>query len=71
MNYRSISFYISVGVIDEQSQQLQIKVSPNTASDFFWLDYHLSNSISNGALIIYTTLGDYYLTIIPNKFVKL
>ncbi len=35
-----------------------IKLHPNPASDFFWIDYNVVNSTDNAELLIYNTLGE-------------
>lgn len=54
----------SITVITENNyppKQALIKIYPNPAKDFFWLDYDLTNTTLNGELMVYNTPGEIVL----------
>lgn len=46
---------------DHPPRNIPLKLYPNPANDFFWLDYDLTNFTGNGELVVYNTLGEVVL----------
>ncbi|MEP7263578.1 MAG: T9SS type A sorting domain-containing protein [Bacteroidota bacterium] len=40
------------------SENIPLKIYPNPAQNFFWIDYYITNSTTNGELIMFNTLGE-------------
>ncbi len=57
----SICDSLQVGVAELNTANINIKLYPNPANDFFWLDYDISHATGNGKLIIYNTFGEVVL----------
>ena len=57
----SICDSLQVGVAELNTTNINIKLYPNPANDFFWLDYDISHVTGNGKLIIYNTFGEVVL----------
>ncbi len=66
----SICDSLQVGVSEINTAEYNIKLYPNPANDFFWLDYDLSHATCNGKLIIYNTFGEVVLQKILFNYFK-
>ena len=56
--------------IGELTEQKPIKIYPNPATDYFWLEYDLTLSKSNGEMVVYNTLGEVVLRKTLYKYFK-
>ena len=57
----SVCDTLQVGVAEQNAGRSNIKIYPNPAYDYFWLDYDISLATGIGKLIIYNTLGEVVL----------